>query len=181
VTSLIKKVEYNVASSSTTPGALLDPLIYTLDVIDFSLLTSNRIKFELAGIPTNHYKLVARVYVYTECTTQNRTVVMKLDTNTQEYTITAVKVAQMFETSSIDHTAGTLNVEVIFGLQAQACKKIIQDITVYILKCADECTACQGTATNCTGCTNTDSLNYFFLQPTSNTCSSTCPSQYFKK
>lgn len=115
MTSLVKKVEYNIASSSTTPGTLLNPLIYTMDVIDFSLLTSNRIKFELAGIPTNHYKLVARAYVYTECTTQNRTVVMKLDTNTQEYTITAVKVAQMFETTSIDHTAGTLNVEVIFG------------------------------------------------------------------
>lgn len=135
----------------------------------------------MAGIPTNHYKLVARTYVYTECTTQNKTVVIKLDSNTQEYTITTANVGQMFETTAIGHTGATLNVEVIFGTQGQTCKKIVQDLTIYVLKCADECTLCEGTATNCTGCKNTDSLNYFFLQPTSNTCSKTCPSQYFKK
>ena len=53
--------------------------------------------------------------------------------------------------------------------------------TFTCLPCQAGCAACETTATNCSACTNTGPSTYFFLQPTSNTCSSTCPAQYFKK
>ena len=49
------------------------------------------------------------------------------------------------------------------------------------LPCQAGCAACDVAATNCTSCLNTDAANYFFLQPTANTCSSSCSSPYFKK
>lgn len=49
------------------------------------------------------------------------------------------------------------------------------------LPCQAGCAACELTATNCSSCTNTDATTFFFLQPGANTCSLTCPLQYFKK
>lgn len=49
------------------------------------------------------------------------------------------------------------------------------------LPCQAGCAECDVSSTNCTSCTNTDASHYFFLQPSANTCSSSCPSEYFKK
>jgi hypothetical protein len=51
-------------------------------VIDFATLTSNSVKFELAGLP-KHYRVFARVRAFTECSAdQNKTIQITLDANT---------------------------------------------------------------------------------------------------
>ena len=52
--------------------------------------------------------------------------------------------------------------------------------TFTCLPCQAGCATCEVTATNCTACINTNASTYFFLQPTSNTCSTSCPARYFK-
>ena len=49
------------------------------------------------------------------------------------------------------------------------------------LPCQAGCVTCDYSATNCSSCLNTDATHYFFLQPTTSTCSATCPTQYFKQ
>lgn len=116
-TSYLNKVEYNAANSQTLSGTKLDSFLYTQNVIDFTQFSNNRVKFELTGIPKNHYKVMARMFVYTECTTQNKRVTVKLNSNTQNYDITTVNSAGLFETTAIEHTQSTLSIEVIFGIQ----------------------------------------------------------------
>ncbi len=53
--------------------------------------------------------------------------------------------------------------------------------TLTCLPCQAGCAECDVSPTNCSSCKNTDATNYFFLQPGANTCSSTCPSEYFKQ
>lgn len=51
------------------------------------------------------------------------------------------------------------------------------------LPCQAGCAECHYKATNCTSCTdiNANGSQKAFLQPDSNTCSTTCPTSYFKQ
>ena len=74
-TSHLKGVNYNsIPETTLTP---LSAFLYTQNVIEVSLLTSNTISFVFDTLPI-HQKLLVRARVFTECTTENTTVVMTL-------------------------------------------------------------------------------------------------------
>ena len=63
----LRSVTYNTATMSTA-STLLSSFLYTLDVIELTLLTKNTIVFGIANLGA-HQKMIVRARVYTECTT----------------------------------------------------------------------------------------------------------------
>ena len=63
----LRSVTYNTATMSTAT-TLLSSFLYTVDVIEFNLLTRNTLAFGIGGLGV-HQKMVVRARVYTECTT----------------------------------------------------------------------------------------------------------------
>lgn len=87
-TSLLKNVTYNTNIIASTSGTTLSSFLYTQNTIEFSSLTNNLIRLEFSGLPT-HFRLFARIRVYTECTIENMTVVASLDGSPTTYTLTS--------------------------------------------------------------------------------------------
>lgn len=58
-------------------GALSTTPLYTQNVIDFIDLTTNQVFFSFYNLPV-HQRLIVRAKVYTECSSDNATVVMTL-------------------------------------------------------------------------------------------------------
>lgn len=65
--SLLKTVTYNTATIESTLNLALSDFLYTQNVIEVSLMTSNTIVFDFDTLPV-HQKLFVRARVYTECT-----------------------------------------------------------------------------------------------------------------
>ena len=72
----LKSVTYNGIMTSTA-GTLLSSFLYTLNVIEFTTLTSNTVTFGIAALGA-HQKMIVRARVYTECTAENKTILMTL-------------------------------------------------------------------------------------------------------
>lgn len=76
-TSLLKNVIYNSVTQSVS-GTALNTFLYTANVIEFMSWTStNSLQFDFTGLPV-HKKVIVRAKVYTECSSQNKTVAMTL-------------------------------------------------------------------------------------------------------
>jgi hypothetical protein len=76
----VRSITYNTATMSTA-GTLLSSFLYAVNVIEFTTFTRNTIAFGIAGLGA-HQKMIVRARVFTECTTQNRTVLMTLSGTT---------------------------------------------------------------------------------------------------
>ena len=61
----MQSVVYNGATQATS-GALLSSLLYKRNVIDFKVLTTNTVTFNLGGLSTNK-RIYVRMMAYTDC------------------------------------------------------------------------------------------------------------------
>lgn len=82
----IKSVTFNGASYAT-PTNILAATLYSRNVIEFSSLSSNTIKFNLISIPI-HKKIYVRVKAATECITEQNRVLKLTLTGTPPITVT---------------------------------------------------------------------------------------------
>ncbi len=80
-TSLLKSVTYNTATTQSTSGTLLSSFLYKQNVIEFMSLTNKKIDLSFDTIP-QHKKIIVRVRAFTECTTENKTVLLTLSGTT---------------------------------------------------------------------------------------------------
>jgi hypothetical protein len=106
--SLLTSVTYNSTTQSTA-GMVIGAFLYTQNVIDFKTLSSNSVVFRFNTAAT-HQKLHVRARVFTECTTQNRTIRMTLSGTAQ--TVKTVEIASMTSTiieGSVDHSGPTFD------------------------------------------------------------------------
>lgn len=102
-----------------------------MDYIDLKIFASNTIIFGFDTSAT-HQKFHVRARVFTECSTENKTVKMTLSGTPPE--ITTASLTSMTSTiieGSVDHTGTTFNLTFEFGTQGELCSKIIKDITIY--------------------------------------------------
>lgn len=79
-TTTLKSVLYNSLSESTS-GLVLSSFLYSQNVIDFKSLTSNTITFGFDSLGV-HQKLHVRARVFTECSSENKTISMTLSGRT---------------------------------------------------------------------------------------------------
>lgn len=138
--SLLTSVTYNNGITEATSGTVIGTFLYTNNVIDFKTLTSNTVVFRFNTAAT-HQKLHARARVFTECSTENKTIRMTLSGDSPG--IATVPLTSMTSTiieGSVVHTGTTFDLTFEFGTQAEnTCHKMIQDITVYFEKCPEAC------------------------------------------
>jgi hypothetical protein len=166
-TSLLKSVVYNSITQSAS-GTLLSSLLYKENVIEFSSLTSNTVSLNFDLLPV-HKKILIRARVFTSCTaTQNQTVKMTLSTPTPTIIPLPLVAGQenIIEGQAV-HETPTLTVTFEFGTQAENCRKIIQDVSVYFEKCATYC--------NSNICPNSEP---YFKHFTNDECVADCSPNY---
>jgi hypothetical protein len=134
----LRSVTYNTATMLTS-GTLLSSCLYTVDVIEFTTLTRNTVAFGIADLGV-HQKMVVRARFYTECTTENKTVLMTLS-GTTPVTVTSdlISLTETIIEDEVVHNTSTFTITFKFGTQTDTCKKQLQDISLYSQKCADFC------------------------------------------
>ena len=134
-TVALDSVTYDGNTNNTAATALSD-FLYTQKVIEFSAFsTNNVVSFSFSGLPPKHEKVIVRARVHTECSTfssQNQTIKMTLvGTSTIEFNeILNTGLDRIIE-GSADHTGTTFTVTFTFGTFGNACRRIIQDISLY--------------------------------------------------
>jgi hypothetical protein len=112
--------------------ALSSILFKSGNFLDFdSLTTSSAVTFNLFNIGFNHYKVFVRFNAKTSCVNAADTAITLTVAGTSK-SFTATNTATVFESNLITHTLGTLTVTIQFGVIAQSCYKLIQDISVYL-------------------------------------------------
>lgn len=152
------------------PETLLTPLsafLYTQNVIEVSLLTSNTISFVFDTLPI-HQKLIVRARVFTECTTENTTIVMTLEGSTPTIVTQALTTnTQTIVEGEVVHNTGPFTLVLEFGTQGETCRKQIQDISVYFEKCQTYC-----------GSNDCPDTEPYYKHPVDVRCLSNCPDGY---
>jgi len=166
-TSHLISVNYN--SMSETTSTPLSAFLYTQNVIEVSLLSSNTISFVFDTLPI-HQKLLVRARVFTECTTENTTFMMTLQGPTPYIvTQTLSTNSQTIIEGEVVHNTGPFTLVFEFGTQGETCRKQIQDISVYFEKCQTYC-----------GSNDCPDTEPYFKHPVDSRCVSVCPVGYIE-
>jgi len=158
-------VSYNsITENALTP---LSAFLYTQNVIEVSLLSSNTISFVFDSLPI-HQKLLVRARVFTECTSENTTFMMTLD-GPSPYIVTQTLStnSQTIIEGEVVHNTGPFILVLEFGTQGETCRKQIQDISVYFEKCQTYC-----------GSNDCPDTGPYFKHPVDAKCVSVCPDGY---
>lgn len=66
-TTNLKSIVYNNGVNISASGTLLSSFLYKENVIEFTELTSNTIKFQFGSLGVDHYEALVRINAYTEC------------------------------------------------------------------------------------------------------------------
>ena len=100
------------------------------NLLNFDILTSNEVIFNLKDLGVNHHKIFVRLNAFAACSSS---LTVSLDFTLVDFG--SVTTQGVFETGLITHTLNTLSVKITFGTLGQSCPKLVQDITVYVKQC----------------------------------------------
>ena len=127
---------------------------------------SNTVSFTFNLQTVIHKTILVRASVYTQCSTENTTVVMTLFGDTANVPVTSnlITTTETLIEGQVLHTGSTFTLSFSFGTQADTCSKLIQDISIYYEKCHSYC-----------GSNDCPNIEPYYRHPVNLQCISDCP------